>query len=308
MHNLFALIVCFSLFIHNLAAQHYSPLKFDTSSYWMVDVYLNPGYHPNLPLYCERTWQKYFYRSDTIINQQTYHHIQSRTCDYACNTSLANAFIRQDSAARLVLGLNFANNQVAEDTLLNFNLSVGDTIHSPCPGYTVDSIDLVMLGDSQLHRRFFLSPLLQSASFQNYELVEGVDIVAALEKLTFCPGNYSKQLGLFVSNNKVVYTNANSVSTPSTFCGFPLSLRDFNANEHTFTIYPNPFSNSFNIDVKEPSTLHLFNSIGNEVATFQLEAGNQHINIPADLSNGVYSAKLSGGSLQGNAMRLLKID
>lgn len=69
-------------------------------------------------------------------------------------------------------------------------------------------------------------------------------------------------------------------------CNYTTSIADFYTNNIS-VVYPNPTSNTLNVEVKETTNIKIVNVLGATITSQRLNAGNNSINV-SNLTNGVY--------------------
>jgi uncharacterized protein YjdB len=63
---------------------------------------------------------------------------------------------------------------------------------------------------------------------------------------------------------------------------------------HTWSMYPNPTNGALTIESGIGGTMSVFTVDGRQVATFSLQAGTSHIDLPKELASGTYLCRFTG--------------
>lgn len=89
------------------------------------------------------------------------------------------------------------------------------------------------------------------------------------------------------------------------------SINDMAVKPVTLVAYPNPFNNSVNVDIQNPSginmQLNVVNSLGQILITMPVSGQRQVINLGTELQTGMYMLQLTDGKQVLNSSRLVKL-
>ena len=310
MKNIFTLFSFFLLCNGGLKAQSYIPIPFDTSTYWIVEVYLNPSNY-NVPFYCESTNSMIYYYGDTVIDNLKYAHLKAKFCEnYYCGQNkdgdimlLTFPFLRQDTANQILYGRN--NWQPStERKLIDFKQQKGDTLIAGMyheyilPQSFVESVDSVLLKDGLYHKRIILPQY-----YFNRQFIEGVGTDFGVGTSTNDFEGRSINVLCFQSNGKSIYnyyTGQNNCPRCSTNVFSTIDELEVN-----YRTYPNPFNGQIYIDVPDVALLKLYDVSGRVVfETYDVVSGVP-VSVPASLTNGFYVAEV--GLLSGNSLSRVKL-
>ncbi len=193
----------------------------------------------------------YYSNGDTTINALVYSKIfKSGSSHEHCtfggalnNWSFYNddyvGALRQDTSQRTVYFLETSS--PSECLLYDFNLAIGDTVQGNCQWPTdcavVTAIDSVLVGSSY-RSRYHLS------TNPPYALIEGIGSTSGLFD-PLCPFEYFGNLECFSYLGQSLYLNS------STSCNNVSGIK-YEIQEQSFTISPNPFTESARITLHHP--------------------------------------------------------
>jgi hypothetical protein len=268
---LLILLLSISAFAFSQNYQGYVP--FPTAAIWIES---SNHVSPNLPPKC--IVNEYRIINDTLINGALYHKIEKteidQTTQIGCGppwnaqiTKSIFGYIRNDSANKKVW-LRFPNSN--QDTLFyDFDLCVGDTIWSGdfymSPGMwtvnyvRVDTIDTVYIGN-QYRKKFIVSKPCHGFEYYYIEGV-GASTGFALDIASTCL--------LAGSRNELLCVGDSSGSFyPDTIggCQLTTNLDEFNMNQISFQLYPNPTAGTINLRTTETlQSIEIYNLQGQKV-------------------------------------------
>lgn len=274
---------------YQLNAQTYMPMPLEDGMIWreyyMYAFNLTGGYG------------EYKINGDTIILGNTYKKIVRKTYKDYWTTSFFTAptcwynAIRQDTINKKVYGHHIYG---GDSLLYDFNLQVGDTIHSVILAYLRDAgVDTIRIGriDSILingvyHKQFFTDTV---------ELInQGPHAFSYIEGIGFVEGFVIVDIGFERSSElECVGKNFNQSLYPdSTYnCIFATSLNDIQ-RENSLRIYPNPSSDFLRIhSTIAIMSIEIIDMLGHVVYTKSTNGSEALIPIN-ELSNGIYSARI----------------
>lgn len=83
-----------------------------------------------------------------------------------------------------------------------------------------------------------------------------------------------------------------------------LSRNDFDNNTKV-SIFPNPSSGIFNIEIDNPSTIEVFDLLGKKIANNNITIGSNKLDL-SQIENGIYVAKITNSYNQTKTIRLMK--
>jgi hypothetical protein len=231
---------------------------------------------------------------DTLINGQTYHKLFMPRCEYnpaydcypSDTISGYKGAIRQDTASKKVFIVPPFT--ISEQLLYDFNMLVGDTVKGYLAGYfpnTVESIDSVLVGNNYRKRWF--------VDHGNYiHIIEGIGSEYGL--IRELPGNVlnnfnSLYLNCFVQNNKTLFPDTLSN------CEIIYTVKSFDKTSDKIKVYPNPFNNSFTVDIDQSINVYEFyltDLLGNIILRQQTNQ-QKRINIQ-NIKSGAYILTVIG--------------
>ena len=229
---------------NTINAQSYQSFPTD-SAVWSVVTYL--GTTPENGHFFETT--HYGVVGDTLINSKVYHKIASNTkfvFKVADGDNIYEGAFRESN--KIIFWVK--KGMVTEDTLYNFNLTVGDSLQCQNGSYidTIQHIDSIALGFNY-HKRYNLG-IDSSYHFLGTfptSIVEGVGGLARRKVFPFEDCQYQERSVLlcFKRNGILLYQD-DYLDTCYYFSGFN-SLDENTLTKRISSIYPNPFNEKFSV-------------------------------------------------------------
>ena len=301
----FLVFILLSMFIGSASAQYNSLI--DENKHWIIknvftDLLLVPP--PTVTYYFA------YFNGDTIISSTTYkrlHHQQFYNSEwYSTGNQVINdtlqqpnlvAFIREDTITKKVYQIanNFTFPQ--EDLLLDYSLSVGDTLKNVFTanfGYgngEIDSITNLILANGDtcnvLHFDYQFIPV---GSLEANFMIEGIGAPGGI----YNPFYY---LGLSGVQNEttIVCYSENGIDLFGS-CSYPnyyTSVQDIN-NSTNINIHPNPTSRQLTITIKETvnnASVSIRNNLGQLILSERFDGKEVQLNL--DVPKGIYFLQLA---------------
>ena len=293
------LLLAFSFLSSHAQTSSYTPLDLDTSCYWIQSYYDHHGTNPTYTVTGE-VFQHV--EKDTFILGKKYLKIVGHPSLPMVGTSNGfgpfrryncynpTIFLREDTITKKVY--KFYPFDTSEHVLLNFDLSVGDTVtHNPplfqntYPQYPIDSINFVNYNGTN-RRTYFASSIL------DYRRIEGIGANRNFPDVGGSEfGAPMFTLRCFVKNNNIMYRNN---GFPVDSCYRKPNLRPvycwpIGINDIERTITKINFTNNtirFNNEL-ENIVLTLVNSTGQLLLKENLTKGQYSKNL-SHLPKGIY--------------------
>ena len=218
---------------------------------------------------------------DTLIGGLTYKKIletgatlmNSNPWTYYYNTYKGG--IRQDTSQRKVFFILPTSS--TETTLYDFNLSVGDTIHSyNYPWGIVSSVDSILIGSN--YRKIFRGT-------KGVDFIEGIGSTWGLLHQVLSYLNHQNEFYCFTQNGQTIYHPDTTQS-----CAVPTGIGELYKNI-LFAIFPNPTSGIFTLSSSEKiSTVEISDVLGKQVYEKQVRSPKEEIDLSSQ-PKGIYFLK-----------------
>jgi hypothetical protein len=286
MRFLYLLIITFFI-THNLHAQNYQPIGFDTSCYWIHHWH---NYNGAGPVDCSGTRIAQITK-DTLINNQQYWKVED--CPITPLQGSGGfcipmyygtkiAYIREDTITQKI----YMYNVLGDNVLLNYNLAINDTFQFG--NMIVDSITTEILhnGDSMLvhHGVFGIA--------NHYKMIQKVGA-----NYNFIFSGYGEwatpffSLISFTKQQKVVYFDSQfGIDTLKKPCYTPNSLAKIDKKEINFKHINQVIS--FDNYKLSKGKLSIVNMVGECVWGVSFSTSNILIKTP-NLASGIYVVKIN---------------
>ncbi len=244
---------------------------------------------------------QYIVMGDTMIGSLVYHKLQLSGVQYAedqwgnCTSTIVSYYnyyegeYREDILAKRIY---FHSQYYPSDTLLyDFNLNLGDSL-SPSltnnQSYSqnmVTSVDSVLVG-YEYRKRFGIS---SGASADYVYLIEGLGSTFGLFGFLAPPFEFGSSLVCFKQNGITLYPDTSST------CDLLTGIKNKRITDEAFTIFPNPFHESFEIQIPLTSDkvdFILYDLLSRPIYTTS-EINNKRIKVsPVSPAPGIYYYRL----------------
>lgn len=267
MKKIILLILLIASFFQKSNAQFTTPMP-DTSANWTITT----------SFYDIGTFTYYYSHDrsilvgDTIINGFTYYQI-SQANDINDTTDYSFPLYRIDSNK-----VYFLVNDSTERLEYDYGMQIGDSIllSDDFTYGILQNIDTLTIFSGHGITRFnfgngtdWYYGIGSSAGFENYEYCE-----CAIDLSSFY---YKGECYIFSGNSNICDANLNSVES-------------MNENSNLFSLFPNPSSNYFTIQISElieNAVIEMYNSIGELVYSQKMESEN-HMVFTHNFDDGIY--------------------
>jgi hypothetical protein len=273
----------------------------DSNAVWNVATTFPAGNAQN-PNFVSTQTKVYGFKGDTLIGGEVWNRM-FRTTDSAFNSNLTfqgnlreeNGFVYLMDSAGIV------------DTLYNFNLLVGDSVAydfgSGNQYLTVATIDSALI-DGNYHKRFsFSEPTGPSAFTIVKEIwIEGIGSIHG-PLFSANPTLFSTEIpdSMFLTCYKISgVTHWNNPFCNDCYINIVLSLNDFQSENGTVLVFPNPVKNELEIDLRqiknEELVISVYDLTGKLVMTKYYGANSSLIIDASSLPDGFYVLKMESES------------
>jgi hypothetical protein len=259
MKKLILLIQAFFL-INEINAQGYVPLHLDVGTTWLTDISQTPPSGMGNTQYFR---EKFTVEKDTLVQALQYAKIRATyykliNFDWHVTSPSAYFYLRNDTTAKKVY---YCDSSFTEHLHFNFNLNITDTLVSYrsfpfCNANNpIDSIKQVSYFGTI--RNKFIPKLDTMPSFvPKGSLIEGIGATNGFLDYAFqyVPFEcfYEINTSCVTFNNQTLYNGQNSNLTCSCeFYTIPAAITEIAITEKDITIFPNPFSNTLNLDMSK---------------------------------------------------------
>lgn len=223
----------------SLFGQSFTPIPADTTSQWRIFRGYNDGV-------CANWYNSIYYVDDTIVHNGNVFYKIFETGEFyqevinppgPCN----EAYLYEGEyrgAVRTENGKTYELIGQEEHLLMDFTLNVGDTLFSYIsPGLIIGSIDSVLVG-SEYRKRFNFS----NGDICNW-MIEGIGHELGLFEPMSIVLEFASEFHCYGENNIPLFGDMN--------CILHVGYEDFSAQNNNISIYPNPTSGKFTINVSE---------------------------------------------------------
>ncbi|MEQ8324077.1 MAG: T9SS type A sorting domain-containing protein [Vicingaceae bacterium] len=247
---------------------------------------------------------QYYFQGDTNLLGKDYKKLYSTGVDSPLNASFGRleALMREDSLGRVYAVYANPNyfwgchqaDSIEEFLYFDFGMSPGDTIYVPDSRqvidslyYTLDHIDTMLI--SGLPRRVW--NMKRALPFGDDVWIEGIGSIYGLY-FTYCEQFEIAWNLTCYFDNQVLYRTDTSRS-----CKYLLIKETVN---RAFTIYPNPTSGVFNIDLSDyhgELTIEVYNSFGQRLFE-KMQFSSYFLEIDLDEPPGIYFVTLTNNGVK----------
>lgn len=272
---------------------------------WVIkqDYWLSPGYNNGSYTdyyYGFFTDSTFTYNSKTynIFFHQTFHISYHQTSGPNYNDTLGSPekflYLREDTISKIVTSLRSDLNnpgQYYEDTIYNFNLSVGDTFVVKFPFkdlYVVDSIKMTTLHDNTSRKTFYFRIITNSCCSPVW-YTEGIGGSGHWTPFSTYVGfgvQTTEEMICYYKNDSLLYFDC----IHPNYIVKGINENSINELYSQVNVYPNPSSSSlFYINIPRELkgiNLDIIDAKGIRVQQTTLENENNNLNL--NLPNGVY--------------------
>ena len=245
----------------SVSGQDYFPFPTQNASW---NIYLETTCENDSPP--DTFLMRYVIQGDTTINEKDYCRIVVEKGDTVNPSVEPVGGIREEGKKVYYFGKGFLGNETEEEILLyDFNVHINDTVNHSSNGFwksIVLDIDSILVGNKYRKRYqvdngwYYHTP--------DY-IIEGIGsvingLLGHISDIPTCGTHYWENV-CFCENGQVVYQNP---SYKDCFAGVNLSSSEM-IESQKFRIFPNPFTNSIQIDnIKGEKLLsvEIYNSLG----------------------------------------------
>jgi hypothetical protein len=288
-------ILFFILIILSLSAKaqtsvyHHFP---NSNAYWRESYVYYDGTYEYFHEY------QYFINGDTLFNSQLYHKIYKTDSLVVWNTTSGFAGA-QNFYNVLSFGLREDSNEHVfisnlldsiEILLYDFNMNVGDTIHTSISSENlVTGIDSILIGTN--YRKKYLLHNFSWNPSDSLFIIEGIGASTGLSNFIEPFFESGGMLDCFIESNAILWSN-NIVSN----CVLVLSSESLINAEVQIKVSPNPFTFSTLLTTNrefENADVKLYNMFGEQVRQFKLTSNSLVID-RNNLVSGIYFLEIDG--------------
>lgn len=251
-----------------------------------------------------------YYKSDTIINGNTYNRLYTRgICSgdyyspapagcpqyfYYNEPEWLLATIRQDTSNNIVYIRD--DNQNTDVVLYDFNLQVGQVYPNTYNNNSTDTLvvvseDSIMIGNSYARKWELGIKSNDSIAWPGYvSIIEGVGSTFGIVSPLALPFENNHWLSCYSLDDIVLYPDSTA------YCDKSIGIKSMDQEKLTFSLYPNPTKNYLNISINNmypvKGELKVINVNGTEVFRSIVEEELTQIDI-GFLCKGVYFIQFS---------------
>jgi hypothetical protein len=238
---------------------------------------------------------QYTITGDTNIKNLTYHKLQKTGVQYlqdqnefctkiiSKNINHYSGCFRNDIISKRVYLIR--PNDTSESLLYDFSLNIGDSLPAS-RGLKVKTIDSVYL-NGVYHKRFSFGDCYGRKRYP----IEGIGGTFGLLFPYYCHFEHGYELLCFKVNNQPIYPDN------STSCSLAKWLGQKSTSNISLSIYPNPSSNKFFIQLNNQTIkynkLEIINSNGQKCLSMPVDVGSEPVEVNIEkLTKGLYLVKL----------------
>lgn len=219
---------------------------------------------------------QYYLSGDTILNGKTYQKVIGRSPSNLQQPTYYMGAIREEAGKVFKQYTDYETMVVGEFLLYDFNVKVGDTIHSTSPSGALSrkpvviKIDTIELLTGEKRKRFFFN--------NSSEWIEGIGSTSGFftpsEEM---PTGYSiPQLACYKQDGIEYYKN-NSLCSDGTCCDVITGLETPKFVDQTISLSPNPTNRFVRLDfsksINRCKSIKLMDAVGNTLQ-MSTEIGN----------------------------------
>lgn len=220
---------------------------------------------------------------DTSVNEVTYHKLIKETGSFDNPERRLIGGLREEEKRIYYYGEGFLGSYAGENVLLyDFTVQVGDTIHHTTDRFwksIVLDTDSILIGDE--YRRRYTVDNGWHYHHPDY-IVEGIGsvlngLLGHVSDIPTCGEHYWEHVA-YIEDTTVIYQNPNFEDC---YAGFGTNINEI-FRSPIINMYPNPFTNSFNIESEygySDLRVNVFGLSGRLVHTSIIKANNSHISI-----------------------------
>jgi len=235
---------------------------------------------------------------DTIFNAKTYHIISEEdagSCTLSCTWWYDNTYkyIREDTTKRI---WKFDTFTMSDALLYDFNLNIGDTIHSSLVLFgeydLIQSIDSTFIGNNYRKIYYYNSSFINDTC--THFLIEGIGGGAGLfSPLCGMCGEAGSMLECFKQNGNILYYQGSGfcfIISPDTLtvCDFTVPVSETKSEKY-ISLFPNPAITEVTINFGKAAhyNVQLCNILGEVLEQTQTNSSALSLNM-SSYTRGIY--------------------